>query len=164
MATTNTTPAANITVNPIPEYAGAIPYLYVSHASDALEFYIKAFGAVELICIRDLNNKISHCELEIGKARIMLSDEYLEANCLSPKRLGGASAAFTLYFKDAEKVFTQALAAGAHELRKVHKHFTGDLEGKLVDPFGHHWFIATHIEDVSYDDMIEIAAKEMKLH
>ena len=165
MATTNTSPSSStVTVNPIPEHAGAIPYLYINHASDAIEFYIKAFGALELVCIRDLNNKIAHCELEIGKARIMLSDEFLEANCLSPRRLGGATAGFTLYFEDAEKVFTQALAAGAFEVSKVHKHFCGDLEGKLVDPFGHHWFIATHVEDVPYDVMVERAAEEMKLH
>lgn len=156
---------ANVTVNPIPaSYTSAIPYLYISHASDAIEFYMRAFGAVELVCIRDSNNKIAHCEIQIGKARIMLSDEYLEANCLSPKRLGGASSGFTLYFENAEKIFTQALAAGAQEVSKVQKHFCGDLEGKLIDPFGHHWFIATHVEDVPYEQMPERAAEEMKHH
>lgn len=165
METTNVKLSSNLIVNPIPtQYNGAVPYLYIDNASAAVEFYIKAFGAKELVCIRDSNNKIAHCELEIGKARIMLSDEFPESNCLSPKRLGGATAGFTLFFEDAEKIFTKALAAGAKEVRKVEKHFCGDLEGKLVDPFGHQWFLATHVEDVPYDVMKERAAEEFKAH
>lgn len=165
MANNTINAAANIVLNPIPEhYTSAIPYLYVDNASAAIEFYIRAFGGMELVSIRDLHNKIAHCEIQIGKAKIMLSDEYPEMNCLSPKKLGGASSGFTLYFEDAEKIFTQALAAGAQEVHKVEKHFCGDLEGKLIDPFGHHWFIATHVEDVPYEVMLERAAKEMKIH
>jgi len=165
METTKINTSANIIVSPIPaQYTGAIPYLYVDNANAAVEFYIKVFSATELVCIRDTHNKVAHCELEIGKARIMLSDEYPELNCKSPKTLGGASSGFTLFFNDAEKVFTEALAAGAKEVRKVEKQFCGDLEGKLVDPFGHHWFIATHVEDVPYDVMKERAAESFKVH
>jgi PhnB protein len=163
--TTNLDPSSSIIVNPIPtKYSGAIPYLYIKDANAALEFYINAFGAEELICIRDSNNRITHCELEIGKAKIMLSDEFPESNCLSPQSLGGTTSGFTLYFENAEEVFLQALTVGAKELRKVEKHFCGDLEGKLVDPFGHHWFLATHVEDVPYDEMKMRAEEEMKKH
>jgi PhnB protein len=165
MDTTNLNPSSNVIVNPVPtEYNGAVPYLYIKDANAAVDFYLKAFGAQELICIRDSNNKIAHCELQIGRARIMLSDEFPDANCLSPKTLGGATSGFTLFFEDAEKVFTQALAAGAKEIRRVEKQFCGDLEGKIEDPFGHQWFLATHVEDVPYDLMKERAAEAMKTH
>jgi PhnB protein len=165
MDATNLNPSSNVIVNPVPtEYNGAVPYLYIKNANAAVEFYLKAFGAKELICIRDSNNKIAHCELQIGKARIMLSDEFPEANCLSPTTLGGATSGFTLFFEDSEKIFTQALAAGAKEIRRVEKKFCGDLEGKVEDPFGHQWFIATHVENVPYDVMVERAAGAFKAH
>lgn len=164
METNNVSTSPNIIVNPIPpHYNGAVPYLYVDNANAAVEFYIHAFGATELVCIRDMHNKVSHCELEIGKARIMLSDEYPEQNCLSPKTLGGASSGFSLFFENAEEIFIKAIAAGAKEVLKVEKRFCGDLEGKLIDPFGHHWFIATHVEDVPYEVMKERAGNLKKL-
>lgn len=151
-------------VNPIPEeYRGAVPYLYVNDASAAIEFYKKAFGAKELICIRDNKNRVGHCELEIGRARIMLSDEYPELNVKGPRTLGSATSGFTLFFEDANKVFTNAVKAGAKELRKVEKQFCGDIEGKLEDPFGHQWFIATHMEDVPYDVMKQRALESMRV-
>ncbi|MBA2404990.1 MAG: VOC family protein, partial [Bdellovibrionales bacterium] len=106
---TNTS-SSNMIVNPIPEnYRGPIPYLYVDNANAAIEFYIQAFGAKELVCIRDSKNKVAHCELEIGRFKLVLADEYPAADCLSPKTLGGASAGFILYFEDAERFFTRAL-------------------------------------------------------
>lgn len=165
METINKKTSTSVIVNPIPEhYRGAVPYLYLMDANAAIEFYIKAFGAKVLVCIRDHENKVIHCELEIGKARIMLSDEFAEAQCLSPTTLGGATSGFTLFFEDAEKAFTHAIAAGAKEVRKVEKQFCGDMEGKLIDPWGHHWFLATHVEDVPYDEMRENVIRDMKLH
>lgn len=157
--------SSSLIVDPIPDqYTGATPYLYIDNAPAAIEFYKKAFGAKELVRLKDKNNKVTHCELEIGKARIMLSDEYPDLGCLSPKNIGGTSCGFTLYFENAEEAFTKALAAGATEIRRVEKQFCGDLEGKIVDPFGHHWFLATRVENVSYDQFKERAEAVLKLH
>ena len=141
-------------VSPIPdEYSGATPYLYINLASAALEFYQKAFGAKVLVSIEDEKNRIAHAEIEIGKARIMLSDEFPEADCFSPRHLGGATSAITLFFEDADKVFKQAISAGAQEMNKVDNLFCGDRGGKIIDPFGHQWFIYTRVENISYDEM-----------
>lgn len=163
MNTTQETPTS--AVKAIPEhYRGAVPYLYVDNAEQAIAFYKTAFDAKELITIRDSNNKIGHCELQIGNARIMLSDEYPELNVKSPKTLGASTSGFTLFFEDANKAFQMVLQAGAKELRPVEKQFCGDIEGKLVDPFGHQWFIATHVEDVPYDMMKQRAQESMQAH
>lgn len=150
-------------VKAIPDvYAGATPYLYVNMASAALEFYQKAFNAKVLISIKDDKNRIVHAEMEIGKARIMLSDEFPEQDCYAPRDLGGTTSGIMLFFEDSEKVFSQAIAAGARELSKVEDLFCGDRGGKILDPFGHQWFIYTHTEDVSYDEMKKRGEKLFK--
>jgi uncharacterized glyoxalase superfamily protein PhnB len=83
----------------------------------------------------------------------MISDEIPESDCVSPRHLGGTTSGVVLFFEDAEKVFKQAIAAGAQELSKIATLYSGDRGGKLLDPFGHQWFIYTHTEDVSYDEM-----------
>lgn len=152
-------------VQAIPEqYRGAVPYIYVNMAEAALEFYQKAFGAKVLVSIKDDKGKIAHSEIEIGKARLMISDEYPDMDVYSPRHLGGTTCGFSLFFEDADKVFAQAIAAGAKEIRKVDNQFCGDREGKLEDPFGHQWFIATHKEDVPYDEMKKRAEKLFTTH
>lgn len=135
------------------EYAGATPYLYVNMASAALDFYQKAFGAKVLVTVKDDKNRIAHSEIEIGKARIMISDEFPEMDCYSPRHLGGTTFGVTLFFEDSEKIFNQAIAAGAKEISKVEDLFCGDRGGKIADPFGHQWFIYTRKEDISYDEL-----------
>ncbi|MBC7537330.1 MAG: VOC family protein [Bacteriovorax sp.] len=143
-----------IQVKSIPdEYAGATPYLYVNMAEAALEFYQKAFGAKVLVSIKDYKNRIAHSEIQIGKARIMISDEFPELDCYSPRHLGGTTSGITLFFEDSDKIFKQAIAAGAKELGKMEDQFCGDLSGKIVDPFGHQWFIDTRKENMSYEEM-----------
>lgn len=149
-----TTSESSKQVQPIPEqYRGAVPYLYVNMAEAALEFYQKAFGAKVLVSIKDDKGKIAHSEIQIGDARLMISDEYPDIDVYSPRHLGGTTMGITLFFEDSDQIFAQAIAAGAKEIRKVDDQFCGDREGKLEDPFGHQWFISTHKENVSYDEM-----------
>jgi len=155
----------NVNVMSIPDvYTGATPYLYVNMASAAIEFYQKAFGARVLVSIIDDKKRIAHAEIAIGKARIMISDEMPERDCVSPRHLGGTTSGIVLFFEDAEKVFKQAIAAGAQELSKIESLFSGDRGGKLLDPFGHQWFIYTHVEDVSYDEMKKRGETSFRKH
>jgi PhnB protein len=146
-------------VKPIPEgYEGATPYLSCKNAAEAIEYYKKAFGATELMRMPDPNGRIGHAELRIGKAVIMLSDEWREGDHLSPKSLGGSPVGIMLYFEDVDKIAQQAVAAGGELTRPLKDEFYGDRTGTLVDPFGHRWFIATHKEDVPPDEMERRAA------
>lgn len=158
-------PQKGMQVKPIPdEYAGATPYLYVNMAAAALEFYQNAFNAKTLVSIKDDKNHIIHAEVQIGKARIMLSDEFPDMDCYSPRHLGGTTGGITLFFEDSEKIFDQAIAAGAKELSKIEDLFCGDRGGKIVDPFGHQWFIYTRKENISYDEMKKRGEELFKGH
>jgi len=140
-------------VKPIPEgYHSVTPYLIVSGAADALEYYKKAFGAVELFRM-DHGGKIGHAELKIGDSPIMLADEYPEMGYRSPKALGGTPVSIMIYVEDVDTVYKQAIAAGGSELKALQDQFYGDRSGTLTDPFGHVWNIATHKEDVSEEEM-----------
>jgi len=146
-------------VSPIPPgFEGATPYLTVHDGVAALDFYVTAFGAVETTRMADPAGKIGHAEVKIGEATIMLSDEYPEMGIVSPKTLGGTSGAVLIYVEDVDDVFARAVTAGAVVLRPVTDQFYGDRSGQLVDPFGHKWSFATHIEDVAPDEMDARAA------
>lgn len=146
-------------VKPIPAgYEGATPYLCVHDAAEAIEFYKKAFGAVELMRMADPSGKVGHAEIKIGGAIIMLSDEFPSMGAVSPKTLGGSPVATLLYFEDVDAVAKRAVAAGGKLTRAVEDQFYGDRSGKLLDPFGHTWWIATHKEDVSPEEMDRRAA------
>jgi PhnB protein len=135
--------------NPIPEgYHTLSPYLIVRGASEALEFYKQAFGANE-ICRLDMpDGKIGHGEFKIGDSIFMISDESPQCTTKSPEALGGSSVTLHLYVVDADATFKDALKAGAKETMPIADQFWGDRMGGVVDPFGHNWMIATHIEDV----------------
>jgi PhnB protein len=141
-------------VKPIPDgYHTATPYLIVRGAAAALEFYKKAFGATELMRCPGPEGKIMHSEIKIGDSPIMLADEFPEMNILSPSSLGGPSGLTLLYLPDVDARFAEAIAAGATVERPVKNEFYGDRAGTLLDPFGHRWTIATHVEDVSPEEM-----------
>ncbi len=136
-----------------PDYVGGTPYLYIRGAAKALDFYKRAFGAKEEMRMEGPDGKIGHAEIAIGKARIMLADESPAMGIRSPETLGGTSFSLLLYVENVDAFFKRALAAGAKEQRPVADQFYGDRLGMLMDPFGHQWGFATHIEDVSREEM-----------
>jgi PhnB protein len=151
---TQSTPAAP-GVRPIPEgYHTVTPGLVVRGGAQAIDFYTRAFGARELGRMTSPDGQqILHAELQLGDARIMLSDEMPDMGTYSPAALGGTAVGLHLYVEDADAVFQQAIDAGATVLQPLMNAFWGDRYGRLRDPFGHDWGIATHIEDVSDEEM-----------
>jgi len=138
----------------IPEgYERATPYICVKGASDAIAFYVKAFGAVEEFRLAEPGGRIGHAEIKIGGAPIMLSDEYPEEGVRSPATLGGTPVGIHLYVADVDAVAERAVAAGAKLLRPVADQFYGDRSATLLDPFGHRWFFATRKDDVTPAEM-----------
>jgi PhnB protein len=140
-------------VKPIPEgYHSVTPYLSVNGAVQALEYYKKAFGAVELFRMEH-DGKIGHAEIKIGDSPIMLADEFPDMGFLSPQTLGGSPVGIMIYVPDVDTVFKQAIDAGGVEKKAVQDQFYGDRSGTLTDPFGHVWTVATHTEDVSPEEI-----------
>ena len=149
-------------VKPIPDgYHTATPYLIVNGAAKAIDFYKKAFGATEIMRMGD-GNKIHHAEVKIGNSPIMLADEFPEMGAQSPETLGGSPITIMLYVEDVDTMFKQAVDAGATVERPVADQFYGDRTGGIKDPFGHKWYLATHIEDVSPDELNKRAAEAQK--
>jgi PhnB protein len=142
------------TVKPIPDgYQALTPYLIVTGAASAIAFYQRVFGAIELFRLADPSGKVGHAELLIGDSRIMLADELPEMGARSPQSIGGSPVRLLLYVEDVDAVASQAIAAGAKLVRPIADQFYGDRAGGLEDPFGHYWHLATHIEDVSAEEM-----------
>ena len=138
---------------PIPDgYHTVNVILTVDDAAKAIDFYTAAFGAREISRL-PMGDKIGHAELQIGDTRIMLNDEFPERKNFGPKALGGTPFGLIVYTPDVDSAFKQALAAGGTEKMPVENQFWGDRMGTLTDPFGHSWSIATHVEDVSPDQM-----------
>jgi len=135
---------------PVPEGFHTItPYLIVRDAQKAVEFYKRAFGAEALSVHRMPDGKVMHAELKIGDSRLMLNDEFPEMKAVSPQSLGGSPVTLHIYVKDVDSLFNQAVAAGATATMPLMDAFWGDRYGKLSDPFGHHWSLATHKEDLT---------------
>lgn len=149
-------------VKPIPDgYPRVTPYLCIDGASAAIDFYCKVFGATERMRMPAPDGKIGHAELQIGDSVIMLSDEYPEMGVRGPKSLGGTAVTISVYVDDVDDVFDRAVNAGAKALRPAKDEFYGDRSGQFEDPFGHRWSVATHIEDVSPEEMAKRAAEVM---
>jgi len=140
-------------------YHSITPYLVVSQGANAIEFYKKAFAAKVVMRMDQPNGKVGHAELQIGDAKIMLADICPEKGSRAPESFGGSPVGIHLYIKDVDKVVARAVAAGAKLLRPVENMFYGDRTGSIEDPYGHQWYIATHIEDVSPAEMRKRAAK-----
>jgi len=141
-------------IKPIPEgYHTATPYLVIKSAAKAIEFYKEAFGATELTRLAAPDGSVMHAEIKIGDSPIMLSDECPAYNSLSPLTIGGTAVSIVLYVEEVDTVVNRAVAAGATVLMPVADQFWGDRMGTVADPFGHKWSIATHIEDVSAEEI-----------
>jgi uncharacterized glyoxalase superfamily protein PhnB len=148
-------------VKAIPEGMHAVtPHLICAGAADAIEFYKKAFGAVEEGRLAGPNGRLMHAMVRIGGSAVMLVDEMPEWGALGPKSLKGSPVTIHLYVEDADAVAARAVAAGAKLTMPVADMFWGDRYGKVEDPFGHHWSIATHVRDVTPEEMRQ-AMKQM---
>lgn len=134
-------------------YHSVTPYLAVNDARGAIDFYKRAFGATEHERMDAPGGKIAHVELKIGDSKIMLSDEMPGSGTRSPKSLGGTTAGIFLYVENVDSVFKQAVSAGAKVDMQLADQFWGDRYGRLTDPYGHSWSLATHIEDVAPQEM-----------
>ncbi|HEX9918136.1 MAG TPA: VOC family protein [Pyrinomonadaceae bacterium] len=154
---------ATTTTNYIPEgYHSITPYLHITGAARAIEFYKEIFGATEVMRMDAPDGKIGHAEIKIGDSHVMLADEFPEMDVRSPQSFGGSPVGLLLYVEDVDALAERAVAAGAKLQSPLEDKFYGDRMGKLVDPFGHIWAIATHKEDVSPEEMEKrIAALEL---
>ena len=150
-----------MSVKPIPEgFTSITPHLVVRGAAEAIEFYEKAFGAEELVRLPSPCGKfIMHSTLRIGNSMIMLVDEFPDMGCISPQSINGTPVTVHLYVEDADAVYTKAVAEGAKETMPLENTFWGDRYGKLEDPYGHSWSVATHLEDLTPEQIMENAKK-----
>jgi PhnB protein len=151
-------------VNPVPEgFHTATPYMIIKGAAEAIEFYKKAFGATELTRHADPSGKVRHAEIKIGDSPFMIADEFAEfPEWRGPQARGGTPVHIYLYVDDADRLFRQAIAAGAKELLPIQDQWYGDRSGGITDPFGHVWYVATHTEDLSPEELEKRAAAQGK--
>jgi PhnB protein len=147
-------------VKPTPEgFHSVTPYLFIKGAAQAMEFYKNVFGATELVRMPSPNGQIMHAELKIGDSIVMLGDENPQIGALSPLSIGGTASSLHVYVANVDAVVQKAIDAGAKSVRPVADQFYGDRSGTVIDPFGHMWSVATHIEDVAPEEMRRRAAK-----
>jgi len=147
---------------PVPEgYHTVSPYLAVEDAARAIDYYVKAFGAKEVVRMNAPDGTIGHAELEIGDSRVMLADPFPQSSTRPPKELGGTSVSVFLYVEDVDATVKQAVDAGGTLTMEVADQFWGDRFGGFTDPFGHSWSVATHVEDVPPDEIAERAKAAM---
>lgn len=152
-----------MTIKPIPEGRHTVtPYLSIQGAAQAIEFYQRAFGAAELFRLMTPTGAVGHAEINIGDTTIMLADECAEGVFHSPAVLGGTSIGLHVYVDDVDTRFAQAVDAGAKVIKPVQDQFYGDRTGTLQDPYGHLWFLATHQEDLTPEEIRQRAVALFK--
>ncbi len=143
-----------MSVKPIPDgYHSVTPYLSIKGAAEAIAFYKRAFDAVEMFRLAMPSGGIGHAEIKIGNSPIMVADPCEEGGFRHPRSLGGSSVGLYVYVEDVDALFAQAVDAGATVVKAVEDQFYGDRNGILEDPFGHVWFLGTHIEDLSPEEI-----------
>jgi PhnB protein len=153
-----------MSVKPIPDaYRSPTPYLIVAGASDAIEWYSRAFGAVEHVRLADSSGRVMHAEIRVNQSPLLLADEFPDMGYVSPRTLGGSPVLMLIFVDDVDSAFERAISMGAVEKRAVRDEFDGDRRGTLIDPFGHVWILATRQEEVSVDTMKDRFAKLMGL-
>ena len=152
-----------MSVSPIPDgYHSVTPYLMIRGAADAIEYYQKAFGATEVMRLDTPDGKIGHAEVKIGDSFVMLADEVPEMNMRGPQSLEGTTVGLLIYVEDCDAVFQQAIDNGGTVQRPLADQFYGDRSGTLIDPFGHQWTIATHVEDLTPEEIEQRMAEAMQ--
>ena len=150
-------------VQAIPKgYNSITPYLAIRGAAEAIEFYKKAFGAMEVMRMPGPAGKLGHVEIKVGDSKVMLADESEKMNFLGPQARGGTPVHIHVYVKDVDATVAKAVELGAKMMRQVQDMFYGDRTGAIEDPFGHFWHIATHVRDVSMAEMKRAAAEMAK--
>ncbi|NLS98085.1 MAG: VOC family protein [Planctomycetaceae bacterium] len=150
-------------VRPIPEgYHSITPYLIVKGGAAAIEFYQKAFGAIELMRLDGPGGSVAHAEIRIGDSLVMLADGCAEMKAPTPQAPGGTGVCIHLYVENVDEIVSRAVAAGAKVQRPLTDQFYGDRSATLEDPFGHAWNVATHIEDVPPEEIDRRMAEMMK--
>ncbi|WP_327348034.1 VOC family protein [Streptomyces europaeiscabiei] len=137
------------------------PYICVDGAAAGIDFYVAVLGATERMRMASPDGKIHHAELQIGNSVVMVADEFPELGFRGPKSLGGTPVHLYVYVEDVDAVFAEALTRGATELTAVKDEFYGDRVGQFEDPFGHRWHVASHVEDISPEEMEERAREAM---
>ena len=141
-------------VKPIPEgYSTVTPYLVIKGAAKAIDYYKQIFGATEKMRMDAGAGRIAHAELKFGDSVVMLADEFPEMGFSGPEKVGGSPVSLLLYVPSVDAVFQRALDTGSRQIKPLENQFYGDRSGTLTDPFGHVWTIATHVEDVSPEEM-----------
>ena len=144
-------------VKPIPDgHEAVVPYLICKNAEAAIDFYKRAFGAEEMIKM-DQSGKVGHCEMKIGNAGFMLADEFPELGALSPETIGGTPVSLYVYVENIDSFADKAIGEGLKVIKPVADQFYGDRSGYFEDPFGHKWGFATHVEDLTPEEMDERA-------
>jgi PhnB protein len=150
--------------NPIPEGLYTLtPHLMVKGAAQAIEFYKKAFGAIERSRMPGPNGLIMHASLKIGNSTLFLGDDFpgMEGSSHSPAKVGSTTVVLNLYVEDSDKLFQQAVSAGAKVAMPISDQFWGDRYGQVTDPFGHVWAISTKKEDLTPQEMEERGRQAM---
>jgi PhnB protein len=143
-------------VKPIPDGMHTVtPHLVCAGAAEAIEFYKKAFNAEEITRIPGQQGKLIHAHVRIGDSSVMLVDEFPEWDSFGPKSLKGSSVTIHLYVEDADTFIKRAVEAGAKVIMPIADMFWGDRYGVLEDPFGHRWSVATHVRDVSPEELLK---------
>lgn len=137
----------------VPPARGAIPYLTVAGAADAIAWYQRVFGAELVMRLDDPSGQVLHSELKVGPASFMMTEERPQMGARGPKTVGGTSTSCTVYVPDVDTVVRRAIDAGAQATMPLMDQFWGDRAGGIVDPFGHQWLIATHKEEPSLDEL-----------
>lgn len=148
-------------VKAIPDgYHSIQPYLYIRGADHAIEFYQRAFGATTLVHMPGPEGRVMHAEMRFGDSVIMMADEAPERGICSPEYYKGAPFSLALYVEDCDATYYQAIAAGAKSVREPADQFYGDRSAGVLDPFGFQWYIATHVRDVSPEEMKDAMAAQ----
>lgn len=148
---------------PIPDGAHTVtPHLVIKDAAKAIDFYVKAFGAKEIYRLPGPDGKIMHAAIVIGDSQVFMADEFPDWGCVGPATLGGTPVTLHVFVEDVDAAFERATKAGAQVTMPLADQFWGDRYGKLKDPFGHEWSMATHKEDLSPDEIKKRGEQAMK--